>query len=386
VAAWKDEVLPQLIAAGLDVNAAGTNPPGQTPLHIAAWYGYESAARILLDAGANVNARYEDGMTALHMAAKYDQVSLCELLLEHGADITAATSHGDTALCTAATYGKKRAAEFLVDRSFHLLKPQQKGRVLILGAGGGWVDVVELLLEKGFEVNQPEVQGITALDVAAIYSHENVIVYLMKNGANPDFFAGHPRHSAQLAGATNRERIVAILTGAIPLSSVENPRPAPGSLASKTIGSTGIDPISLAWSMSLTETLTSRRRIMANPTPGGFPAQCSVCQDLDFRRGVPKDAEVIHWVLQGNVAEAAARGCSGCIVILQVLQKLAELHGESLASWKTGTEPTQLLSMVHGGPLYVSSGKGTLGSQSTVRAEIFSNPGKPPVFFIDIPR
>lgn len=46
VASWHDELLPLLLSKGLDVNSAGQNPAGQTALHIAAGYGYESAAQV----------------------------------------------------------------------------------------------------------------------------------------------------------------------------------------------------------------------------------------------------------------------------------------------------------------------------------------------------
>ena len=48
-----------LLATGADVNV--TNPYGQTPLHLAAQYGYEQIVDMLLAAGAKLTVRNRDG-------------------------------------------------------------------------------------------------------------------------------------------------------------------------------------------------------------------------------------------------------------------------------------------------------------------------------------
>jgi ankyrin repeat protein len=65
---------------------------GSTPLHCAAWKGHFDVARILLEAGAEVDAHNENshwGSTPLHAAAHANQKAVVELLIQHGADINA---------------------------------------------------------------------------------------------------------------------------------------------------------------------------------------------------------------------------------------------------------------------------------------------------------
>ena len=91
-----------LLATGVDVNSAGgRGPAGRTPLQS----GYEDAARTLLDACADVSARYHDGRTPLHLAAEHGQVDMIELLLERDAHVVAMTPQRETALCMAASHG-----------------------------------------------------------------------------------------------------------------------------------------------------------------------------------------------------------------------------------------------------------------------------------------
>jgi ankyrin repeat protein len=75
-------------------------PIGWTPLHIAADRASLGATRLLLDRLGNVNAPSADGSTALHVAAGKWRVykRLLRMLLDAGADIDAADSAGRTPL------------------------------------------------------------------------------------------------------------------------------------------------------------------------------------------------------------------------------------------------------------------------------------------------
>ncbi|KAA0166638.1 hypothetical protein FNF27_07469 [Cafeteria roenbergensis] len=69
---------------------------------VAAQDGHESTVGLLLDRGADVEAREEDGWTAVMVAASNGHESTVELLLDRGADVTATNADGETALCVAA--------------------------------------------------------------------------------------------------------------------------------------------------------------------------------------------------------------------------------------------------------------------------------------------
>ncbi|WP_341812566.1 ankyrin repeat domain-containing protein [Wolbachia endosymbiont (group A) of Conops quadrifasciatus] len=69
---------------------------GDTPLMWTAESSYVSAARILLDYGANVEEKNNNGMTALHWAAKKNHIEILKLLINKGANVNAQDNHGQT--------------------------------------------------------------------------------------------------------------------------------------------------------------------------------------------------------------------------------------------------------------------------------------------------
>ncbi|XP_070190180.1 protein phosphatase 1 regulatory subunit 12A-like isoform X13 [Littorina saxatilis] len=60
---------------------------GATALHVAAAKGYINVMNVLLQAGADINARDNDGWTPLHAAVHWGQEESCQLLVEHMCDM-----------------------------------------------------------------------------------------------------------------------------------------------------------------------------------------------------------------------------------------------------------------------------------------------------------
>ena len=62
---------------------------------MAAIWGNVAVARVLLDAGASINVANQFGATPLHFAAQNKRVEMAKLLLEYGADTQARGGNGD---------------------------------------------------------------------------------------------------------------------------------------------------------------------------------------------------------------------------------------------------------------------------------------------------
>jgi len=85
-----------LIHAGADVNAVSRNDMKVMPLHSAAASRRDEVARMLIEAKADVNAKQKDGYTPLHEAAQNGDVELVDLLLDRGARLDAKLDDGRT--------------------------------------------------------------------------------------------------------------------------------------------------------------------------------------------------------------------------------------------------------------------------------------------------
>jgi|GEM_PF-4293354 len=101
-----------LIDRGAQINAKGYY--GWTPLHLASLKGYDYIIGLLLSKGAEVNCKSSNGKTPLHVAAssKNDIITI-ELLLRAKAHINDRDNKNQTPLAVANTAGNKVIAEML---------------------------------------------------------------------------------------------------------------------------------------------------------------------------------------------------------------------------------------------------------------------------------
>jgi ankyrin repeat protein len=97
-----------------DINT--TNTLGDNALHCVIVWGDYNAVKTLLAHGINVNQKGEHGYTPLHQACSFGNKEIVALLLENGADINARTE-GDLPFTTARLSGNDDICDFLRDFS-----------------------------------------------------------------------------------------------------------------------------------------------------------------------------------------------------------------------------------------------------------------------------
>ena len=90
----RHEAAALLIDRGAEVDPFGRGWMTGTPMHSAVSRTHADVVRILLDAGANPNARQSAGWTPLHAAAMNGDLTSVELLLAAGADPAATNEEG----------------------------------------------------------------------------------------------------------------------------------------------------------------------------------------------------------------------------------------------------------------------------------------------------
>lgn len=90
------QALNQHIAAGTNINERDPFG-GSSPLISAAVFGRTDMAKVLIDAGADINFQNNDGSTALHSSAFFCYPDIVKMLLDKGADKTIKNRFGVTA-------------------------------------------------------------------------------------------------------------------------------------------------------------------------------------------------------------------------------------------------------------------------------------------------
>jgi ankyrin repeat protein len=99
------EAVGLLLSRGAEVTMVARNPMRIQSLHAAVAGRSFEAVRLLVEAGAPVNAQQQGGFTALHEAANRNDQELARYLMAHGADPRLQNEEGKSAIGLAAEKG-----------------------------------------------------------------------------------------------------------------------------------------------------------------------------------------------------------------------------------------------------------------------------------------
>lgn len=124
----------------------------------------------------NHRARRRGGQTALHRAAFYGRVDTAELLIEYGADVNAKDRQfGSTPAHTAAAKGALEVLKVLLDGGADPNAGSDFGQPLHLAAWYGHLRTVAMLVSRGADIDVQNSDGLTPREVAMQQDHEHVV-------------------------------------------------------------------------------------------------------------------------------------------------------------------------------------------------------------------
>ncbi|MCB0593921.1 MAG: ankyrin repeat domain-containing protein [Phaeodactylibacter sp.] len=174
-----------LLEQGADVQARRKGYYGSTALMEIATANDTAMARLLLASGADVHRRDTFGDPAINWAAYYGHISFTRLLLEQGADWQVASRHG-TALDIAAKQWNLPLLEFFISRGAGQPLEQERARRLLGAVRAADGEEVRSQLENGARPGEKDELGTPALVWAAAQGYEEIVHLLLQYGAEPD--------------------------------------------------------------------------------------------------------------------------------------------------------------------------------------------------------
>ncbi|MEZ5357377.1 MAG: ankyrin repeat domain-containing protein [Candidatus Zixiibacteriota bacterium] len=178
------DMIKLLVERGADLEVA--NNYGRTPLLNTAREGGDiPIARLLLDLGANVNARDRGDETAIGLATWRGFRELADLLLDRGAEFDHTGREGEFLLAYSAEKKIDRLFNLLVERGADLSILNERGGTLLHSAAlSGSVPIIKTLLSRKFDVNKTDNYNHTPLHYAAEKGRIEAAQVLIENGAD----------------------------------------------------------------------------------------------------------------------------------------------------------------------------------------------------------
>lgn len=199
--------------AGKEFDINKKNYRGKTPLYEAIANGNKAAAEILLKNGADPNIRDDTGWSALNLACLYEEnADLIEMMFL-SKDITPVvqTNDGNTPLHIASICGNSNIAELLLKHKFDPNVRNKNGETpAICAVIKNQPDILRSLIAAGADINILESNEYSALHIAAMHNHLECVKSLVENGAlDPNILA------LRIAIKYKNWEVVSYLTGLI---------------------------------------------------------------------------------------------------------------------------------------------------------------------------
>ncbi|KAJ2951459.1 hypothetical protein O0L34_g13611 [Tuta absoluta] len=177
-----------LILKHKDCRPLAETHEGHTALYLACRHNASlKLIKALLDSVEDIaNYGSTESVTPLHIAAAQGRVDLMQLLVDYGAIVNVQDFDGDTPIHDAALATKHTAVEMLLHAGGDPeIKSEANYTPFHLACYKGSLECVKVLHPFVMDINQQSLNGDTPLILAIQGMNDDVVRFLLKNGADP---------------------------------------------------------------------------------------------------------------------------------------------------------------------------------------------------------
>ena len=184
----------------------------RTPLSCAVANGHEAVVKLLLEKGAELEAKDKDSQTPLSYAAENGHEAVVKLLLERGAELEEKDDHSCTPLLKAVKNGHEVVVKLLLEKGAELeVKSNHSQTPLSYAAENGHEAIVKLLVEKGAELEAEDIYHRTPLSYAAEKGYKVVVKLFLEKDTELESKDDYSRTPLLRAAENGHEAVVKLL-------------------------------------------------------------------------------------------------------------------------------------------------------------------------------
>lgn len=168
----------KLIELGVNVNIS--DEQCNTPLHLACFKGDIELVKAILDNGGNSSLKNKEKLTPIEIAIKQDHDVIVRFLLKQRVNRRKIGVEYEL-INKVAMFNSIKVFNVLKELNYNVLIKDKDGFTpLHIAAIVGNIEVAELFISSGVNINEYTNEGLAAIHYAAIYGHEQFISFLIE--------------------------------------------------------------------------------------------------------------------------------------------------------------------------------------------------------------
>lgn len=194
----KAEIAKILLEAGAEVDTRSHE--GVTALHNACLKGYFDVVKVLFEYNAKMLPD-NSGTLPIHLSAYTDNLDILKMLISKGADVNAKANDGWTPVHSATHEVQNEFLEYLLKHGADVDAKDEHGKTALhIAAENNYIDFVELLLKYGADINSTDKRNRTPFNIATKEGNDRIVSVLLAYGCNIMDNPKNSNKSFELAG------------------------------------------------------------------------------------------------------------------------------------------------------------------------------------------